>query len=173
MPPRHSAERHWRRSFFGAGDFLDGVCRLGTQPKGIGDACWVRLRVRTMGLRAAWAPSRKALETLSRRGGCSPWPTVPRRHTAERHWRRPNGTNKGRGMGLVPPRHSAERHWRQESVTLKPESLPRVPPGHSAEKHWRRLRDTRGKCGFRQLCRLGTQPKGIGAPSRLWREGGI
>ncbi len=87
-------------------------CRLGTQPKGIGDATGV---------------------------GCGHQgrDDVSPRHSAERHWRRNNewslfrllppcrlGTQpkgigdfkfvkfKGKFNNLVPPRHSAERHWR-------------------------------------------------------------
>ncbi len=117
VPPRHSAERHWRQRLAGLLLHpLELACRLGTQPKGIGDK------------NQSPSPSAGA--------GAG----VPPRHSAERHWRRrfvnravfagaqvcrlgtqPKGIGDMAASSLaricsarVPPRHSAERHWRQE-----------------------------------------------------------
>ncbi len=63
VPPRHSAERHWRL-IEGRGSLRLEValCRLGTQPKGIGD------KFGFYGIGSDSSP-------------------VPPRHSAERHWR--------------------------------------------------------------------------------------
>ncbi len=88
VPPRHSAERHWRPPFGGDGPQHGGfLCRLGTQPKGIGD--W-----------EFTAPFSQAVNA------------VPPRHSAERHWRLCPVPGYRRDAIAVPPRHSAERHWR-------------------------------------------------------------
>ncbi len=63
LPDRHTAERHWRRSHSRT-QTQNGIrsCRIGTQPKGIGD-CETLILIPQFVF------------------------VLPDRHTAERHWR--------------------------------------------------------------------------------------
>ena len=130
----------------------------GTQPKGIGDDSFLLRRGPFAGV-----PKRDSAERHWRLVCCDAYGFiifVPKRDSAERHWRHPVKAVNCERL-VVPKRDSAERHWRRHQRDVLNRGRKPVPKRDSAERHWRPA-SGRGASWWPGMSPSGTQPKGIG-----------